>query len=176
MIALVRGRLTWKEFSDVLLDTASNTGMIYVIIIGASVFSYAISVSTLPEVATEGIKGLNLAPTAVIFLLLLMYLVAGSIFESFSALVLTTPFVFPLVVGMGYDPIWWGILMIVMIEIAQITPPIGMNVFVVKGMARDVPMKTIFSGIVPFLYADVVRILLLVFVPALSLWLPKVMR
>jgi C4-dicarboxylate transporter, DctM subunit len=176
LIAFLRRRLTWRIFFDVLLDTASSTGMIYVIIIGASVLGFTMSVSTIPEVLVSAIKDMNVPPVLVIFMLLGMYLISGSIFESFSALVITTPFVYPLVIGLGYDPLWWGILMVVMIEIGQITPPIGMNVFVVQGMARDVPMRTVFAGIVPFLYADIVRIGLLVFFPALTLWLPQVLR
>jgi C4-dicarboxylate transporter DctM subunit len=176
VIAVVRRRLTWKDFVDVLLDTAANTAMIYMIIIGASIFSYTISVSTIPEVIVQSITAMHIQPIMVILLLMVMYIMTGAVFESFSALVITIPFVFPLIIGLGYDPVWWGILMVIKIEIGQITPPLGMNVFVVQAMARDIPLKTVFAGVTPFLMADVVRLGLLIFFPPLTLWLVHALR
>ena len=111
-------------------------------------------------------------PLVVIFCLLAFYVVLGSVFDTIAAMVLTLPFVYPLVIGLGYDPIWWGVVNIVVIELGMITPPIGINVFVLHGMARDLPLGQIFRGVVPFLAADVARLVLLVLVPSLSLWLP----
>jgi TRAP-type C4-dicarboxylate transport system permease large subunit len=90
-------------------------------------------------------------------------------------MVLTLPFVYPLVIGLGYDPIWWGVIMIVVIELGMITPPIGINVFVLHGMARDLPLGTIFRGVIPFVFADLARLVVLILFPALSLWLPGVL-
>ena len=97
----------------------------------------------------------------------------GSIFDTIAAMVLTLPFVYPLVTGLGYDPIWWGVINIVVIELGMITPPIGINVFVLHGMARNLPLKTIFRGVTPFLLADLVRLIVLILFPGLSLWLPS---
>lgn len=172
LLALLRRRLTRSNFLSCLGDTAQNTGLIFVIIIGASVFSYFATLSGLPAATVDWIEGLGLHPLLVILLLQVFYLVLGSIFDTIAAMVLTLPFVYPLVIGMGYDPIWWGVVNIVVIELGMITPPIGINVFVLHGMARDLPLSTIFRGVIPFIIADVARLLLLTLVPAISLWLP----
>jgi C4-dicarboxylate transporter, DctM subunit len=175
LFALGRGRLTRPAFMRALVDTASTTGMIYLILIGANVFSYFITASQLPDAVVEAIRELDAPPLLVVTLLLAMYFVLGAIFETVSAMLITLPFVFPLVTGLGYDPVWWGIINVMVIEIGMITPPIGLNVFVVHGMARDIPMRTVFAGIVPFLTADVVRLAILVLFPGLTLWLPGLM-
>jgi tripartite ATP-independent transporter DctM subunit len=173
-ISLARSRLTRAAILSCFGETASNTGMIFVIIIGASVFSYFATLSGLPSAIVDAIKSMNLPDYAVILLLELMYLVLGSIFDTVAAMVLTLPFVYPLVTGMGFDPIWWGVINIVVMEIGMITPPIGINVFVLHGVAKDLPLNVIFRGIVPFLIADLLRLLLLTFVPTLSVWLPTI--
>lgn len=175
IISLARQRLTGKSFLASLGDTASNTGLIFVIIIGASVFSYFATLSGLPAAIVAWIEALGLPPLAVIALLMVFFLILGSIFDTIAAMVLTLPFVYPLVIGLGYDPIWWGVVNIVVIELGMITPPIGINVFVLHGMARDLPLRTIFRGVTPFLMADVVRLIVLILFPALSLWLPGVL-
>ncbi|KPQ20403.1 MAG: TRAP transporter, DctM subunit [Rhodobacteraceae bacterium HLUCCA24] len=172
LLALLRGRLNRWNFLSSLGETASNTGLIFVIIIGASVFSYFATLSGLPAATVAWIEGMELPPLMVIGLLMVFYLILGSIFDTIAAMVLTLPFVYPLVTGLGYDPIWWGVVNVVVIELGMITPPIGINVFVLHGMARDLPLSTIFRGVVPFLLADVARLVLLILFPALSLWLP----
>ena len=104
-----------------------------------------------------------------------MYLVLGSIFDTIASMLITLPFVLPLIENMGYDPIWWGIMMVMVIEIGMITPPIGLNVFVVHGMAKDLPLKVIFTGILPFLVADLIRLGILAVWPEVTLWLPSTM-
>ena len=173
-ISLVRRRLTAPAILKCFGETASNTGLIFVIIIGASVFSYFATLSGLPGAVVAWIQSLNLPDYVVILLLELMYIVLGSIFDTVAAMVLTLPFVYPLVTGMGFDPIWWGVINIVVMEIGMITPPIGINVFVLHGVAKDLPLGVIFKGIVPFLIADILRLLLLTFVPQLSIWLPRI--
>ncbi len=172
LLALFRRRLTRLNFLSCLGETASNTGLIFVIIIGASVFSYFATLSGLPSATVAWIEGLGLPPLMIIGLLMVFYLILGSIFDTIAAMVLTLPFVYPLVTGLGYDPIWWGVVNVVVIELGMITPPIGINVFVLHGMARDLPLGTIFKGVVPFVFADLARLILLVLFPALSLWLP----
>ncbi len=171
-LAIFRRRLTRPKFLASLGDTASNTGLIFVIIIGASVFSYFATLSGLPAATVAWIESLNLPPIMVIGLLMVFYLILGSIFDTIAAMVLTLPFVYPLVIGLGYDPVWWGVVNVVVIELGMITPPIGINVFVLHGMARDLPLGTIFSGVIPFVFADLVRLILLIVFPGLSLWLP----
>ena len=174
LLALVRRRLTLGSFVSSLSDTASATALIFVIIIGASIFSYFATLSGLPAAIVSGIEDLNLHPRMVILLLQVMYLILGAIFDTIAAMVITLPFVYPLVTGMGYDPIWWGVVNVLVIELGMITPPIGINVFVLHGMARDLPLTTIFRGVLPFILADIARLALLILVPPLALWLPGV--
>jgi C4-dicarboxylate transporter, DctM subunit len=173
-ISFVRGRLTRLTILSCFGETAANTGLIFVIIIGASVFSYFATLSGLPGATVEWIQSLNLPPYVVILMLQVMYLILGSIFDTVAAMVLTLPFVYPLITSMGFDPIWWGVINIVVMEIGMITPPIGINVFVLHGVAKDLPLGVIFRGIVPFLIADLLRLLLLTFLPGLSIWLPRI--
>ncbi len=172
LLALFRRRLSRLNFLSCLGDTASNTGLIFIIIIGASVFSYFATLSGLPAATVAWIESLGLPPLMVIALLMVFYLILGSIFDTIAAMVLTLPFVYPLVTGLGYDPIWWGVVNVVVIELGMITPPIGINVFVLHGMAKDLPLGTIFRGVVPFVFADLARLIVLVLFPPLSLWLP----
>ncbi|MFU8778336.1 MAG: TRAP transporter large permease [Roseovarius sp.] len=175
LFALVGGRLNLTKLKAIVFQAASSTATIYLIILGASVFTYFISVSQVTRYMVDFITSLGLSNTTVILALLLMYLILGSVFETISSIVITLPFVFPLIVGMGYDPIWWGVMMVMVIEIGLITPPIGMNVFVIHSVAPKVPLRTIYLGTLPFLTADIVRLGLVVAFPALALWLPGVL-
>lgn len=172
ILALLRRKLTRSNFLASLGDTASNTGLIFMIIIGASVFSYFATLSGLPGATVQWIEEMGLPPLMVIAMLMLFYLVLGALFDTIAAMVLTLPFVYPLVVGLGFDPIWWGVVNIVVIELGMITPPIGINVFVMHGMARNLPLSTIFRGVIPFVLADLARLVVLILFPSLSLWLP----
>ena len=176
VLTILRGRLTWPTLWQVLAETAANAGMIYVIIIGARIFTYFVTLSHLPNDLVGAIASADLPPLLIIFFVCLMYLVLGSVFDTIAAMVITLPFVFPLILTLGYDPIWFGVLNVVVIEIGMITPPIGINAFVLHGMAPNIPLKTIFRGILPFFYADMVRLALLVFFPGLALWLPRILE
>lgn len=171
LIALLRGRLNMARFWSALRDTAATTSMIYLMIIGASIFTYAITLSGLPEMMVSAIRDTGLPGIWVVVLLMVMYIILGSIFDTISSMVITIPFVFPLILGYGFDPIWWGILTVMVIEIGMVTPPIGMNVFVMKAMLPRTSLRTIYAGITPFLVADVVRLGLVIAFPALALWL-----
>jgi len=166
-------RLTWKGFTDCLLETAGNTCLIFVILIGAHIFSYFISLSQAPDQVVGWIREAGLAPVVVIFLLMLMYLVLGSIFDTVASMVITLPFVFPLIIDMGYSPIWWGVMMVMVMEVGLVTPPIGINVFVLHGVARGITLRQVFAGIVPFLMADFARLILIALVPSIALILPQ---
>jgi len=168
----VRGRITVAVMRQVLTQTAATTGLIYIIIIGATIFTTLMTLTQLPATLVGMINDAGLEPWMVIFLLIVMYIVLGSIFETVAAMIITLPVVFPLVTGLGFDPIWWGIINIMVIEIGQITPPIGIIPFVLHGMRPDIPLKTIFVGIGPFFVADLTRLAIVALFPALSLWLP----
>ncbi len=167
-----RGRLSAESFWLVLKETASNTAMIYLIISGASIFTYFITTTKMPDALVASIVAMHLPPLVIIGILMIAYLILGSIFDTIAAMVITMPFVYPLVTGLGYDPIWWGIVLVMVIEIGMITPPIGLNVFVLYGVAKTIPLQTIFKGIVPFLMADLVRLAIIILFPIITLWLP----
>ena len=173
LFTLMRRHLTKRVFLQCLIQSASTTGLIYMIIVGANVFSYFFTVSGLPEAFVTWVGHLDIPPLAVIFILLVIYVILGAIFDENAALLLTLPLVFPLITGLGYSPIWWGVVMVMVIEIGMIAPPIGLNVFVVHSIARDIPMRTIYWGIMPLLVADFARLALLTVFPALTLWLPQ---
>lgn len=167
-----RRKANRETLSKVVKETASNTGMIYLVIIGASMLTYFLSASHLPSSIIDWISALDLPPLVIVFALYVMYIILGAVFDSFAAMVITLPFVLPVVVGLGYDPVWWGVIMVMVIEIGLITPPIGINCFILHGMAKDIPLRTIFKGIAPFLIADILRLTLVTIFPQLALWLP----
>jgi C4-dicarboxylate transporter DctM subunit len=173
LFTIFRGNMTKDIFLQSLGETAANTGMIYIIIMGAAVFSYFVTLSHMPEEVVEGIKSLGLPPLLIILLFELMFLVLGSIFDTVAAMVITLPFVYPVIVDIGYDPVWWGVINVIAMEIGMITPPIGINVFVLHGIAKDIELSQVFRGIIPFFFADVARLLLLTLFPAIVLWLPQ---
>ncbi|MBS8224675.1 TRAP transporter large permease [Vannielia litorea] len=176
LFALGRRSLTREKVMRMVGETASNTAMIYVIIIGASIFTYFVTAARLPGALTEMFGALDVPPLVVIAGILAMYLVLGCVFETISSMVITLPFVLPVVTGLGYDPVWWGIVLIMAIELGMITPPVGINVFILHGIDRSIPLKTIFAGIVPFAVADLLRIAIVVLFPALALWLPHALQ
>lgn len=173
LFTVARGKLTRQVLMDSLKDTAGNTAMMYVIVIGASIFSYFVSASRMSEELVSLLGDSNIAPIMVILALVVMYLILGAVFDSTAAMLITLPFTFPLVVQMGYDPVWWGIVMVMTVEIGMITPPIGMNVFILHSMAPQISLRSIFSGITAFLWADLLRLAVLIAVPALALSLPQ---
>ncbi len=170
--AIERNRITLKQFFDCLLDAASSTCLIFVIVIGAHIFAYFITLTQLPAELVGFITDAQLHPLVVIFWLMVMYLILGSIFDTVASMVITLPFVFPLITGMGYDPIWWGVVMVIVMEIGMITPPIGINVFVLNSVASELSLSQIYKGITPFFCADLLRLATIILIPAISLWLP----
>ena len=173
IMCFFRGQLTQNNLREIMQETASNTAMIYMMLIGASILSYFLSLSHMPEYIVAWIDAMDLPAFVVVLVLYLMYLVLGSIFETVAAMVITLPFVLPIVTGLGYDPVWWGIMMLSVIGTGMNTPPIGMNVFVLFGMTKDIPLKTIFSGTLPFVISDVIKLLILTMIPEITLWLPS---
>lgn len=176
VFALWRRSLNYHTVMQIIRETATNTAMIYGIIFGASIFTYYVTATRLPTTLADTISSLGLPNIAVILVLIVIYLILGSIFDTVSSMVITLPFILPLVKEMGYDPIWWGIVLTMVIELGMITPPIGMNVFVLHGIAKDIPLGTIFRGIGPFVIADLFRVGLVVAFPQLALWLPRLLH
>lgn len=174
--ALARKRLDWDSVWRGLRESASATAMIYIIIIGASVFTYFINLARVPEALVGMVGGLDIAPVVVIFLLLAAYLVLGAVFDEIAAMLITLPFVLPIIEKLGYDTVWWGIINVVVIELGMIIPPIGIIVFVLHGMAPQIPLRTIYRGVMPFIFADLVLLAMLTLFPEIALWLPRMLK
>ncbi|MBX2885712.1 MAG: TRAP transporter large permease [Granulosicoccus sp.] len=175
LIALARGGLTMRSTIEVLKETAVTTAALFSVLIGAWIFSNFVNVAGLPEGLQNLVTEHAVAPWMVILTILLIYILLGCVFESLSMLLLTVPIFFPLVTGLGYDPVWFGIVVVVVTEISLITPPVGLNVFVLKGVIEDVSTGTIFRGVTPFWLVDIIRLLLIVALPWIALTLPNSM-
>ncbi len=175
LIALSRKALNFAAIRQVLFETARTTASLFAVLIGAWIFSNFVNRAGLPEGLIELVTGWGVSPMVVMLMILAVYIVLGCVFESLSMLLLTVPVFFPLVTSLGFDPVWFGIVVVVVTEISLITPPVGLNVFVLKGVVRDVSTATIFSGVTPFWVVDILRLALLVFVPWLVLVLPNSM-
>jgi C4-dicarboxylate transporter, DctM subunit len=173
VFALARRRLSWASFLRALYATAGSAIMLYMILIGASVFTYFVTLAHIPEALLDFIDGLKLSPLGVIVVLLAAYIVLGTIFEELSAIMITLPFVLPIVVHAGYDPVWWGVMNVIQAELALIHPPFGIIVFFLRGLAPDIAMSTIYRGVVPFLIADFLVLVLLTLFPDIALVLPR---
>tara|TARA_B110000908_G_scaffold68531_1_gene82783 strand:- start:375 stop:1682 length:1308 start_codon:yes stop_codon:yes gene_type:complete len=175
-LIIIRRRFSFVMLKEVLWQTAKTVGSLYLIVIGASIFNFLITVTQLPFTVVEFIDSLNLSPTGIILIILVIYLVLGSLMDSLAMLFLTIPVFYPVIVAAGIDPIWFGIFAVLVVEFGLISPPIGMNLFVIQGVLPDIPLKQIWAGTIPFLLADVVRLMLLILFPAICLFLPELAR
>ncbi len=176
LIAFSRGRLSISETMQVLTETVQTTAALFAVLIGAWVFSNFVNIAGLPEALRTLVSSTGLTPMAVMLMILAVYIILGCVFESLSMLLLTVPIFFPLVTSLGFDPVWFGIIVVVVIEISLITPPVGLNVFILKGVVGDVSTATIFRGVTPFWVVDIIRLAVLVLVPWLVLFLPSSMH
>jgi C4-dicarboxylate transporter, DctM subunit len=185
LFALARRRLNWTTLWQGLRESAAATGMIYIMIMGALIFTYFLNLGRVPEAFVGWIANLDLPPLAIVTALLITYLILGAVFDEISAMLITLPLVLPVVQKLalmlmpGVSPemvaIWWGIINVVIIELGMIIPPIGIIVFILHGLAPQIPIRTIYRGVTPFIAADLVLLALLTLFPALSLWLPRVL-
>jgi len=173
ILAWARKQLTRQVFRDCLVETAEITGMIFLILIGAAIFNFFIEGTNLPRLLIGSVEAWGLPPMAVLILVLVFYIVLGCFMDALSMILLTVPFIFPLIASLGFDPIWFGILLVTVAELGLITPPVGMNLFVIQGVARDLKLETVVRGVIPFLLADIARVVILVAFPAITLWLPS---
>ena len=174
-IALSRGQLSFNDIKTVLIETSHTTAILFSVMIGASMFSNFVNLAGLPEGLLSLVNQSGVAPMTVMFSIIIIYILLGCVFESLSMLLLTVPIFFPLVTSLGFNPVWFGIVVVVVTEISLITPPVGLNVFVLKGVVGDVSTGTIFRGVTPFWVVDILRLALIVLVPWLVLALPNSM-
>ncbi|MCR9134787.1 MAG: TRAP transporter large permease [Alphaproteobacteria bacterium] len=172
LIALARMRLSLADTLEVLSETAMTAASLFAVLIGAWIFSNFVNIAGLPQALSGIVTAYDVAPWMVMAMIIGIYILLGCVFESLSMLLLTVPIFFPVVIELGFDPIWFGIVVVVVTEISLITPPVGMNVFVLKSVVRDVSTGTIFRGVTPFWAFDILRLLLLLALPGLVLFLP----
>ncbi|MFD1510189.1 TRAP transporter large permease [Lacimonas salitolerans] len=170
--ALWRRAMTFRVFIDSLIETVTTTASLFLVLIGALVFSNFMNLVGLPSALSDLITQLGLSPMAVIFVILAIYLVLGMFMESLSMILLTIPIFFPIVTELGFDPVWFGIFAVMVTELSLITPPVGLNLFVIKSVIDDLSMGAVYRGIVPFVLADIVRIAIIIAVPWIVTVLP----
>ncbi len=181
LIALVNGGLTRKSFVDSILSTAVATGMIFFIVFGASIYNGFLALSQVPQEVAAYISGQGYNPMIVLIAILALYLLLGCVMDSLSMILLTIPIFFPIVTALDYGlpaeefAIWFGILVLIVVEVGLITPPVGMNLFVINSMAKDTPIVATYRGVTPFVISDLTRTAILVMFPGISLFLLRLL-
>lgn len=172
IIAAVRRRLSAPQLMACLIRAVRTSAAIFTILIGALLFGYFLTVTQTPQHLTAALAGLGIGRYGILALIMLMYLGLGCVMDAMAMVILTIPIVFPLITALGFDPIWFGIIIVMTVELGLIHPPVGMNVFVIKSVIGDVGIATIFAGVIPFVITDIVRLCILIAFPAISTWLP----
>lgn len=176
LIALLKGKLSYQNIMESLLETGKTTAMLFMIIIGAELLSKFLGATMLPMKLADYVASLPFNKYIILTFIIFTYFVLGCVMDCVAIMILTTPIIFPVIIGLGFDPIWYGVMMVVVLEVGLITPPVGLNVFVIRGVSGDIPIGTIFAGIVPFLGACIVAVVLLVLFPEIALFIPGLMK
>jgi tripartite ATP-independent transporter DctM subunit len=176
LFALLRKKLNMRNLLQTPKETGNTTAMIFLIIIGANIFSSFLGLTRLPMELADFTAGLPLPRTLILAFIVLIYVALGCVMDCYAIMILTVPILFPVIEALRFDPIWFGVVMVIVLEVGLITPPVGLNVFVIKGAAPDVPLTTIFRGIWPFLIAALVAIVILTVFPGIATFLPYHMR
>jgi len=172
LLAFGTKKIKFSDLSGILRETTKTTGMLYLIVIGANVLNPFLALTHVPEIIGNVLDSTGFGATGTLIVILLVYLVLGMFMDGLSMLVVTVPIFFPVITTLGYDPIWFGVIAVIVIEMGMITPPVGLNVFVVRSVAQDVPLVTIFRGVLPFWFAMVVAVILLILIPDIALFIP----
>ena len=174
-VALVQGRLNAQKILSSFTESVRVTGTLFTILIGAILFSNFLVVTGAPQAVASWLTNLPIGPTGVLVVMLLLYFVLGFFLDSIAMIIITVPILYPAIINLGFDPIWFGVLVVMSCELALITPPYGMNVFVINGVARDVSIPRIFGGVLPFIGIDLLRVAIIVAFPGIALLLPRMM-
>ncbi|MCX8032333.1 MAG: TRAP transporter large permease [Thermoleophilia bacterium] len=173
VLSLIRRRLSWQGFKKALVETLRTTGMIFVILMGALTFNSFLAVSTIPMELANWVSTLGLPPVVIMIFIIVTYFILGTFIDEVSMVLLTIPVFYPLVTTLGFDPIWFGIIIVMVVEVGMISPPVGMTLYVVKGIAQDIPMGTIFRGVIPFIIVEIIFIAILLAFPKIATFLPS---
>jgi C4-dicarboxylate transporter DctM subunit len=173
IIGVVRRKLSLADIRRSLLEATRTTAAVFTVLIGALLFGYFLTITQTPQNVTAFLTGLGIGKYGVLALIMLMYLVLGCLMDALAMIILTVPIVFPVIVALGFDPIWFGVIIVMTVELGLIHPPVGMNIFVIKSVVEDVKISTIFYGVIPFIITDLIRLVILIAFPILALWLPS---
>jgi tripartite ATP-independent transporter DctM subunit len=173
LLGVLRKRLSRAQIREALLQATRTSAAVFTVLIGALLFGYFLTITQTPQRLTEFLTSLGLGRYGVLALIMLMYLVLGCLMDAMAMIILTVPIIFPVITGLGFDPIWFGIIIVMTVELGLIHPPVGMNVFVIKSVVKDVSFTTIFKGVIPFVITDLIRLLILIAFPMIALYLPQ---
>jgi tripartite ATP-independent transporter DctM subunit len=176
IIGVLRGRLGFKLIMQSLVESLRTSVSLFSVLIGAILFGYFLAITQSPQKLTAFLVGMDLGPYGTLTLILVIFFIAGALMDEMAMIILLVPIVFPVITHLGFDPIWFGVIIVVSCELGMITPPVGINVFVINSIAKDVKITTIYGGVMPFILTDIIRLILLVLFPAIALWLPTTMR
>ena len=173
LLGVARGRLSPADIRRSLLEATRTTAAVFTVLIGAILFGYFLTVTQTPQAVTSFLTSLGLGRYGVLVLIMLMYLVLGCLMDALAMIILTIPIVFPLIQSLGFDPIWFGVIIVMTVELGLIHPPVGMNIFVIKSVVEDVKISTIFYGVLPFILTDLLRLVILIAFPIIATYLPS---
>jgi C4-dicarboxylate transporter DctM subunit len=173
LIGVLRGRLSGPDVRRSLLQATRTAAAVFTVLIGALLFGYFLTVTQTPQNVTEFLTGLGIGRYGVLALIMVMYIILGCLMDSLAMIILTVPIIFPVIKELGFDPIWFGIIIVMTVELGLIHPPVGMIVFVIKSVVQDVSFSTIFRGVIPFIVTDLIRLVILIAFPIIALWLPS---
>ena len=172
ILGLLRGKLDGPKIREALLSATRTSAAVFTVLIGALLFGYFLTITQSPQKLTEFLTGLGIGRYGVLALIMLMYLVLGCLMDAMAMIILTVPIIYPVIVHLGFDPIWFGVIIVMTVELGLIHPPVGMNVFVIKSVVKEVSFTTIFKGVLPFIVTDMLRLVILIAFPIIALWLP----
>lgn len=173
LLGVLRGKLDKAGIREALLSATRTSAAVFTVLIGALLFGYFLTITQAPQKLTEILTGLGIGRYGVLGLIMLMYLVLGCLMDAMAMIILTVPIIYPVIIQLGFDPIWFGIIIVMTVELGLIHPPVGMNVFVIKSVVKEVSFLTIFKGVIPFVITDILRLMILIAFPIIALWLPN---
>ena len=173
LIGIARRKMSGPDILRALLETTRTTAAVFTILIGALLFGYFLTITQTPQKVTAFLTGLGIGAYGVLTLIMLMYLVLGCLMDALAMIILTVPIIFPVIKELGFDPIWFGVIIVMTVELGLIHPPVGMNIFVIKSVIEDAKISTIFYGVMPFIVTDILRLIILIAFPIIALWLPS---
>jgi hypothetical protein len=173
LLGVMRGKLDRAGIREALLSATRTSAAVFTVLIGALLFGYFLTITQTPQKLTEFLTSLGVGRYGVLAMIMVMYLVLGCLMDAMAMIILTVPIIYPVILQLGFDPIWFGIIIVMTVELGLIHPPVGMNVFVIKSVVKDVSFMTIFKGVIPFVITDILRLIILIAFPIIALWLPS---